>query len=39
LAELTAQTKTLQASTENQEKELAGINERIDNLVDAAAPI
>jgi chromosome segregation ATPase len=39
LAELTAQTKTLQASTNNQEKELAGINEKIDNLVDVATPI
>jgi seryl-tRNA synthetase len=39
LAELTAQTKTLQASTKNQEKELASINERIDSLVTAATPI
>jgi hypothetical protein len=39
LAELTAQTKILQASTKNQEKELASINERIDNLVNEAAPI
>jgi hypothetical protein len=39
LAELTAQTKNLQASKKNQEKELAGIDKRIDNLVDVAAPI
>jgi uncharacterized coiled-coil DUF342 family protein len=39
LAELTAQAKILQASTKNQDKELASINERIDNLVDEAAPI
>jgi hypothetical protein len=39
LAELTAQTKTLQASTKKQEKELAGINKSIHNLVDAVAPI
>jgi hypothetical protein len=40
LAELTAQTKTLQASTKKQEKnELASINVRIDNLITAATPI
>jgi hypothetical protein len=39
LAELTAQTKTLQASTKNQEEELASINVRIDNLINAATPI
>jgi predicted ATP-grasp superfamily ATP-dependent carboligase len=39
LANLTAQTKNLQASTENQEKELASINVRIDDLITAATPI
>jgi hypothetical protein len=39
LAELTAQTKILQASTKNQEKELASINGRIDNLITAASTI
>jgi hypothetical protein len=39
MAELTAQTETLQASTKNQEKELASINVRINNLINAATPI
>jgi hypothetical protein len=39
LENLTAQTKTLQASKKKQEKELASINERIDNLITTAAPI
>jgi hypothetical protein len=39
LGKLAAQTKNLQASTKNQEKELASINVRIDNLINAAIPI
>jgi uncharacterized protein YlaN (UPF0358 family) len=39
LEKLTAQTKNLQASTKNQEKELASINVRIDNLITTAIPI
>jgi hypothetical protein len=39
LEKLTAQTKNLQVFTKNQGKELASINERINDLITAATPI